>query len=1406
MFILEYRKFIIVLVLLLSILYSASQKNQYQFNQINIENGLSNNSITCVFKDKIGFLWIGTTDGLNRYDGYSFLIFKNNLSDSNSISDNFISGIIQDTSGNLWIGTQGGGLNKYNPYTERFTTFYHDPENENSISSNFIFHHNALLIDENNTIWIGTNYGLCSYNLNNEKFTRYLLKSKNHDQDEFKDVRVIYEDNKYVLWIGTNSGLVRYNKNTGETKVFMHDNKKQNSISNNIITSISKNEKTNELWIGTENGLNIYNEEKEMFTRLYSKPGNEISISDNSITSIVKDETGNFWIGTKSGGLNRYDALQNKFIHWKHDPINSNSLSDNYVDYLYYDNNDLLWIGTVNNGINVLDTKKKLFTLIKSDPTNKNSLSYNTIRSIFEDKKGNIWIGTYGGGLNKYKNNRFSHFYHQPDNPNTISHNIVSALNEDNYGNLWIGTWGGGMNIMDLKTYNITRNYPKVPEFINDIYIDNKEKIWIGCNGGLFVYDQKDKKINRFDSEQNIKRTLTATSVIKILKDKKGCIWVGTWDGLNKIILNPNKLEPDTIIYYKKNPSDINSLSDNRIITLYEDTRTNLWIGTHGGGLNKIIYNNSNKQDKPSVQFKYYTDVDGLAGNTIYGILEDNEGNLWISTNNGLSRFNTKDEIFNNFDVDDGLQGNQFYWHAYMKSTSGEMYFGGINGLNVFHPDSIKYNQGFPKIILTDLLLFNKSVKVGGSENGRNILEKSILYTDKITLTRKDYSFTFEFAALSYRSQNKIKYAYQLGNFDPYWVYTDSKKRYATYSHLRPGDYLFKIKSTNEDGIWNNEFIKIEITILPAFYETIWAFIIYGIILLLSLYYFRNQILARARYKHDIQLERIEREKASEYNDMKLRFFTNISHEFRTPLTLILGPLKKLLSLHKANNKDKEQLMLIQAGSKRLLRLVNQLMEFRKVETGNLEIKVTRKDIISLLKEIALLFKSKLVQNKIKYSLTIPVKAAYVWFDENIIETIVYNLLSNAFKFTQEKGKVQLIVEFLDSDGNPVIPNEKNERYMKIIISDTGVGIQKERIDTIFKRFYQIGTSEELKRGTGIGLALCKDLVELHHGEITVQSEENIGTKFTIKLPVHISFFTEKELEKSTSVLLEKEKVIELHDKETEIFFMDEDISSIEFTEPSTSNAEKILIIEDDIELMKYVGNMLEGSYKILTANNGNKGLELAIKEEPKLIISDILMPEMDGFELCEKIKTDIRISHIPVILLTALSSIDDKIKGLSIGADEYISKPFHPEHLIIRVNKLIEQREQLKKHFQKEFQIKPDTSNLPSIDEKFINKVMDYIENNISEPDLSVENISNEIGISSTHLYRKIKSLIGLSTNELIRKVRIKKAAELLLSNQKTISQVMYDVGFSSHSYFAKCFHEEFGLTPKEYLAKQVK
>lgn len=1386
--------FSLVFVLFCSTVFAYN--DHFRITRITTEQKLSNNSISCIFKDSRGFIWIGTSNGLNRYDGYDFVVYKHNPNDSSSISDNFISSIFEDPEGKLWIGTQGTGLNKYDPVTETFTSYFHNSSDPNGLRSDFISPGHTMMLDSDSIMWIGTTEGINLYDFSTHKMTSFHSKYDYLFTGPSKSILSLYQASNGIIWIGTYSGLFSYNKKTD--LLVKYDPTTKPAISNEIVTAISENKEGTELWIGTQNGLNVYNEKKNTFRQLFHVPGRN-SISDNSITSIVRDGKGNFWIGTKGGGLNKYDPYTNHFISWTNDPLSKDRLSDKRVEYLFLDNQNILWVGFANAGLNLIDIGEREFKLIQHDPSDKNSLSYNTIRSIYEDKNGLLWIGTYGGGLNSYnrKKNIFRHYMENPSSKNGLSNNIITALVEDNSGNLWIGTQEGGLDKLNIATDKIHSVNISIPEFITDLYMDPKENLWIGINsGGIYILNTHTGKIRRFDSDTDPHRKLVSTTVNKILVDHKGNFWIGTWEGLDEIIMKPGKYEPDTIIHYVKKDSP-HSINDDRILTVFEDHNYNIWIGTYAGGLNEFVGPDPGRDGK----FRQYTEKDGLAGSTVYGILEDNNGGLWISTNNGLSKLDEKKGTFLNYDVSDGLQDNQFYWGASCKSRTGELIFGGINGLNIFNPDSLFISDKFPPLVITDLQIFNKSVPIGTQNEKSQVLKRSITYTKKIQLPRRDYAFSFEFAALVYNFQNKIKYKYRLENFDHNWIYTDASKRFAAYSHLRPGNYIFKLKSTNQDGVWNNKTTEIKVTILPAIWETFGAKLFYVVLILSLLYLFRSQILVRAKFRHDLSVERIEREKNEEYNNMKLRFFTNISHEFRTPLTLIVGPLENLLSKESLPQRIRNQLVIIQNSSKRMLRLINQLMDFRKAETGNLKLVVSRGDIILFIREVFSIFQDRARNHNVKYKLEVPADSnPIVLFDENFLETIIYNLLSNAFKFTPDGGEVRLVCRFQDKNHTEII-QDGEPFYVKIDVSDTGTGIPRDRIENIFKRFYQIEKSDAPTRGTGIGLALCKDLVELHHGTIEVVSEENERTVFTLLLPVHPDLYSEKEITEKKQIArsIFLDQADETPDDKYAAVPGSKETSEFMENAQHLVNAPKILLVDDDYEVIKYLESLLFTKYRIITATNGEKGLQLAGEENPDLIISDIMMPGVSGLDLCNSIKSDFATSHIPVILLTALSDIEDKIAGLGHGADDYISKPFHPEHLRVRISKLIEQRRQLKMSFQKNLKIIPDEYKMESIDEKFLDKILEVIKDNIANTELSVEFLSEKIGISKTHLYRKIKALTGLSTNELIRKHRLRVALVLMESKKGSISEIMYNVGFTSASYFAKCFREEFGYAPSD-------
>jgi signal transduction histidine kinase/DNA-binding response OmpR family regulator len=827
-----------------------------------------------------------------------------------------------------------------------------------------------------------------------------------------------------------------------------------------------------------------------------------------------------------------------------------------------------------------------------------------------------------------------------------------------------------------------------------------------------------------------------------------------------------------------------------------------------------------NKFDRETEQFIHYTEKDGLPNDVINGILEDMQGNLWLSTNNGLSKFDPETTSFRNYDVNDGLQSNQFNHGAYCRNTNGEMFFGGTNGFNAFHPDSIKDNPYIPNIVITDFQIFNESVVINNIDvpesKNEYSLPKHISTLEEIELTYKENAFSFEFAALDYRSPQKNRYAYMMEGFENDWNYTNSKRRFVTYTNLDPGSYVFKVKGTNNDQIWNEEGTSIKIIITPPWWKTTWAYSAYVLLFFLTLYSLRKYDMKRQRLKHDLELEHIHAEKLEELNRIKSRFFANISHEFRTPLTLITGPVKQML-LGEFRGNLKEQYRMILRNGHRLLRLVNQLLDFSRLESGGMKLQVALINVIKYIKGLVLSFSSLAERNKITLKFDSEVESIMGYFDRDKLEKIISNLLSNAFKFTPKQGKIEVRIRvhkaFSDKINNTFLTDHNvslqqspfkilNSDFVNITISNTGPGIPQDQMNKIFDRFYQVDDSVTRRQeGSGIGLALTKELVEIHHGKIDLQCSrtgQSTLTTFTVSLPLTKDHFKPEEIIQES--ILENTKELKAEEIDKVIVEREE---SGETLLTQKKSAPTLLIVEDNPDVTSYIRSFMEKDYRIVDASNGEVGFKKAIDKVPDLIISDVMMPEKDGFELCQKLKSDQRTSHIPVILLTAKADMDSKIEGLEYGADDYIAKPFEDKELQIRSNNLIEQRRQLRDHFRKELVFNPAKITVNSIDEQFLDKVNKHIEQHMDDMEYTVEKLSYDIGMSRQHLNRKLHSLTDHSARDFIRSMRLRRAAQLLQKRNDMITQIAYQVGFNNLSYFTKCFRKQFGQSPSQYTAR---
>ncbi len=1324
-------------------------------------------------------MWFGTSDGLNKYNGYEFDIYRFDPTDSTSISDNKIYSLYQDSDSVLWIGTRFG-LNYYDRIRDKFVRFYKRPgENQGGLSGNFI---RCINEDKDGNIWIGTiGAGLNKYVKDENKFYHFETPGVENN------VTSIVNDPDGNLWIGTDAHGICYFDRTKEQFTYHAFNNKEQTASGKIYGQNLYLDDQNNVWVGTEGiGLYKFNKKEQRFT-WFSQSDQKELIGNNIVKSILEDDDGNLWIATDGGGLNIYNVKTGQTTQYTYDINDLNGISSDAVYTVYRDNEGIFWIGTFGGGINIINPNKKRFYHYTQEGWNKNSLSHKAVLSFCEDSRGIIWIGTDGGGLNRFdpQTKRFTNFKHDPGKPGSISSNVITSIYEDSEKNLWIGTYSGGLNMFNRSTGKFIsyKNVPDDPKsIINnnvwDILEDRNGNLWLGTLGGLARFDAKNREFRHFVMKED---NSYFSRVISLLEDSKGRIWVGG----NQLGLLNKSTGQIKIFPYKNELYDGTTTYDVRCI--YEDKNGNLWIATEGAGLNLF--------DPENGKFIAFTTKDGLSNNSIHQILEDKSGNLWLSTNNGLTKFHPETKKVRIYDDNDGLQSNQFSYMAAMKDNSGRMYFGGLNGFNVFHPDSIRDNPYKPPVVLTDFIHFN------AKKNKNAVLNKHIHYAESIELPFKSV-FTLQFTALNYTSTEKNQYEYKLEGFSDEWINVDNQ-RTATYTNLDPGKYVFHVKGSNNDLVWNDKGTQLNIVISPPWWKTKAAYTLYVVLIILIFYSFRSYLISRQKMKNDLIIKDLEKKKIEEVNQMKLRFFTNISHEFRTPLSLIMGPLENMLQHKQFDNGIKRQLRLMASNADRLFRLVNQLMDFRKIETGNMQLRASKDDIVHFLKQIKNAFNEFARKHHIKYRFTSSVEKLDMYFDHDKMDKIFYNLLSNAFKFTPDNGKISVVINKINKNGT-----SGQQQMIEIIIQDTGIGISSDRLPKVFDRFYQIGNSVKLKKsieqeGTGIGLALTKELIEMHHGTIEVQSMEGLGTKFIIHLPVDASHLTPEQI---------------IHDPQQETYLHNElykFLSDNDEYEPTTNDgiesgeehagkdAPKILIVEDNQEVREFIRVCLQPDYEISEAGDGMEGLEKAKEIVPDLIINDIMMPGMDGVELIEKLKTDEITCHIPVILLTAKDTIEFKIKGLEIGADDYICKPFNVKLLKIRIKNLIDSRKLLQDKFRKDVLLEPKEVTVTSSDEKFLKKAMEIVENHISDSNFSVMVFVKEMGMSRSVMYRKLEAVTGQSVNEFIRTIRLKRAAQLLALNEFTISEVTYEVGFNDPQYFSKCFSKQFGKTPSSYAAE---
>ncbi len=1378
------RVLLLFLVLALMPIKPYAQEADAPFENITTKDGLSQNTVTCMLQDHQGFLWFGTEDGLNRYDGYQFVVYRHDPENAYSLSDSNIYSLYEDRSGTIWVGTTTGGLNRFDRATGRFTHYKHKavpPGAKGPFDGPSGNHVSSIIEDHAGNLWMSVaGSGLNRMNRQTGKFTYYQHKPGDPYGLSTNSVLGVHADRTGLLWVGTTRGLHKLDPVTGRFTPYGDTT----SRPANTVYSIHE-DRDGLLWLGGLAGtLTRFDPGNGAFTRYNNVSKGTRSVDNNLVMSICEDDRGDLWIATLGNGINRFNKQTGSFTAYKHQPANPQSLVTDNIVSIGFDKSGILWAGTYGQGIAKLGWLTGRFTHLRHQPGNPNSLASNYITPVLEDSAGALWIGTVDQGLHRLDpaSGRLAHYRREAGKPGSLASNAVFSLCADRQGTLWVGT-SNGLSGLDPRTGR-TRLYQHNPadsttllnDFVSALYEDRQGNFWVGARG-LSKLDRRTGKFTRYPYRR---ATGSPEPVLVecISEDRAGTLWVGSEAGLDQFDRRTGRYSA----YRPANATHAKLLSE-PVTCLYEDQAGTLWVGTVAGLC---------KLNRAAGTVKLYRKKDGLPSNRILGVLEDDGGRLWLSTPEGLSKFDPVRETFRNYNAADGLQSNEFKQYAFCKRKNGDLVFGGVNGLNIFNPDSLRDNRHVPPVRLTDFQVFNKSVRVNPEGNcGADgfVLPRAVNEVEVIELPYCYNVFSFQFAALDYTRPERNQYAYFMEGFDQDWTYPGNR-RFVTYTNLHPGAYTFRVKGSNNDGVWSREGKAIRIVILPPRWLTWWAFAGYVLAVAALLYGVYRYLISRERLRNELQLERLESDKLQEMDQVKTRFFTNISHEFRTPLTLILGPLESRLALapdHYPYHKEDQRM---HSSAQRLLQLINQLLDISKLEAGRVKLQAAETDLARYVQAIVSSFASLAETRRITLGFHADPESIPAYADRDKLEKIVSNLLSNAFKFTPEGGRIDVRVSV--TGGGPY-------GAAQIAVHDSGIGIPPDRLGRIFDRFYQVdGSHTREQEGTGIGLALTKELITLHRGSITVRSEEGQGTCFTVRLLLGNAHLKADEIIAVTGTGDVR--------PEAPSPFPEETVPGPAGPEAEAhDNRPLVLVVEDNASVRRYILDHFGGHYRMMEARDGQAGLERAIEQVPDLVISDWMMPRMDGAELCRRLKTDERTSHIPVILLTARASGESRVEGLETGADDYVTKPFSPRELQVRAKNLIEGRQRLRERFGREVKLQPGDVAVTPADEQFLNRAVAVVEQHLSDPDFSLEQFESAMTMSRLQLYRKLKSLTNHAPGEFIRTMRLKKAAQLLDKRAGSITEITYEVGFNNLSYFAKCFREYHGVTPSEYLRQQA-
>ena len=1352
----------ILFVFPLAVLFSSPQcvladVEDFKIKQISPDGGFTFDAISTICEDKYGFIWFGSGNGVYRYNSMETVKFINSPDDKTSLPGNGVRSIYLDKKGKIWVSTDRG-LCVFDYRKERFKryTFHDAAGNPKGQSVAQIFQ------TSDSTFWMVENSGFARVDFKTGVVTTLPLP----EAQQTDRIRMAIKDDSERIWLGGNNGGIYYCDPPYQKISFFAQQRNENVFA--ILAD------GNKIWIGYDwGGADLFTREGLFTDHFDDKTEGKNKIPSSRVRAIFKYES-EIWLATFKGlariTQDRIDVINKEKYQ---------GLTNNSIFQIFRDSKNGIWIGTWSGGLGYINQWSNNFEHYKREPNN-NSLIDNVVSGFTETEDGKIIVSTEDGHLNYLDRSNKEFTTVNISAPQGVV-NHIKSLCTDKYGTLWIGTFASGI-FLKTKGSNKYQKFDLIDDVREQFYqiTATNEGVWFASSQrGLFYYDYQKHQVTHYQTNNSDPESLSSNMVRTILFDSKGNLWAGTLSGLNR-----KNRGTDHFTRYFYNSDEKSRISSNTIYSLFEDSKQNIWIGTSGGGAN--VYNPA------SGEFSQISKKDGLPGNDVYGILEDQSGLIWMSTENGLSAWSPTAKIFRNFDYTDGIQGNQFNPGAAFKAKDGELFFGGSNGFTRFDPTHIKENPVVPNAFITGIEINNQTVD---QIEDPELIKQSLLTMNHLKLKYNQNSLQFNFVANNFLLPQKNRFKYRLTGYSD-WVEI-SKDNKATFTKVPPGDYVFEVVAANNDGKWNDTPTRLSITIYNPFWTTAYAYLIYGVLIFIIFYFLQRDLRTRQRLKNSVLQERIQRENEEKLHLLKLHFFTNISHEFRTPLTLILSPLSLLKRKYNGQPETLEHLTLIENNANRLIRLVNQILDIRKIEVGKMNFQPQSFDIVALCQEVFQCFWLQDNDQKINFRFESDFSSLFMMIEPDKIDKAIFNLLSNAMKYTPKEGTIKLSVKspLWEPEINPAmaqysIGKRPNGEHITIVVYNDGPGISPDDLPNIFDRFYQ---APDQISGTGIGLHLCSEYVLMHQGQIEVFTGQNIGTSFYVRIPV-----TQEEIVKGI-----QKPVYHASQNNEQVT----DFNSVGQSANLKAKSEtKILIVEDNIEMQKFLGIILSDSYTTITANNGSEGLKMVYEHHPDLVITDVMMPEMNGTEFCHALKTDLNVSHTPVLMLTALSSVESQMEGFETGADDYIVKPFDDRMLMLRVRNLLESRRLLREKFASSQQEWREAMQTMLPDRELLEKASAIIENHLTDILFTVDILSSELNLSRSTLHRKLKVLTNQSATEFVKFVRINKSIKLIETGLTNIDEICFKVGFNSHSYYSMCFKKQLGQTPSEYISRMKK